>query len=1025
MKNKRRKLFGIFLLIIGVFAISKNNLITDTQALDLEEPLIQLKKGSCTEGGSNFVKAESKYHPYVYVPSHFPDEGYVEAKIKSGVFDVYVYELINGTSHKEEPLQHLVLGGKNAKSGRITYQLYDEPKDYAIIFVLKETDNLCTVTENTKPVQNQDGTWTTSDKYGYIYYYYLGVPSKPNKTQINNLNYNGICSALRNGNYAAYSTVFEAAGLTDTDFNAYRTRVNFPYCYTQRVEYNYSVRETAQIIKNKIAGIKISDDYNKQTALSGPGDATVVEDTDFTSNDKALQCPAYSSTNGLTIPNQSYTTQKYYKSETKNTTLNLYKTTGADKDDGVCSQTCEETITVTYGPPVASKAGLCFEYKVKVESKVNCESKFTAEIPQPEDYEICTPTGACNGGTYHSASGPNDDFDSCINSCDNGEYTQSCINKCYTEVYGSTTTTTTTLPVNYVDGATAKQINRPKDYKYNSANIESLEKNQAELYNYYKNVITSGPDAIGPGKTYSAEELKTALTEIGTGYYDVQSGNIVWNSGEKRYWERPGRYYTLNITNYTLSRLQDAERCNDSFMIGGKKQCGISLIDTGAANGLLRNNAGTSYCTAGCAWYGCTKAKSNGYYKNGKATEATNRQFLNSADAIEVYKLEFDIYKAAAADCKAKATCSTKTAEYTIKVNNKLNSESKDNWIEYSTSITNGNLSGTTITTKNGSNGLGSTSIVLDRSGCYQSVDQFEDSTTSNYMTEWSFPGTWINNKTGKISYQPNSDNNTWHLKKEKFCTNLDSRYVNTSWWTQRVLKPKENVTSQATIDEYNIEAMTKNFGHFSWDFKIKCFYALYDSPIPNDDDDKEEETAPLSYNLRTVDLGDMFPNNQDETATTNPEETGRTPGYNWTDEATNIKNKDYEVTPGALYSVIQARADEIYDADKTENYLDYEFYLSPSDLSKIRAYSKDAGNNYNKFLGEIRVENGIAYYASALFRNVSNAKTSNKIDARKLGVLGVNNQDASGRAETFTNTYTANLRSSEDYLSYISGGNK
>lgn len=33
-------------------------------------------------------------------------------------------------------------------------------------------------------------------------------------------------------------------------------------------------------------------------------------------------------------------------------------------------------------------------------------------------------------------SGPNDDFDACVNSCDGGKYTQSCINSCYNTVYG-------------------------------------------------------------------------------------------------------------------------------------------------------------------------------------------------------------------------------------------------------------------------------------------------------------------------------------------------------------------------------------------------------------------------------------------------------------------------------------------------------------------------------------------------------------------------------------------------------------
>lgn len=36
-----------------------------------------------------------------------------------------------------------------------------------------------------------------------------------------------------------------------------------------------------------------------------------------------------------------------------------------------------------------------------------------------------------------SSAGPNDDFDACVNSCDGGKYTQSCINSCYNTVYGN------------------------------------------------------------------------------------------------------------------------------------------------------------------------------------------------------------------------------------------------------------------------------------------------------------------------------------------------------------------------------------------------------------------------------------------------------------------------------------------------------------------------------------------------------------------------------------------------------------
>lgn len=1021
MKHKHKKILSLLFIILGFMVISD---IPNVSALPLMEDIIKYKKGSCLPYGEDSVRAESKYQPYVSVPSHFPDEGYVTVSIKSGVFDVYVYEIINGTSHSEQPLQHLVLGGGRSKGGTVTYQLYSEPKDYAIIFILKESDNLCEVNTTTTPKQNEDGSWTTSDGNGFIYYYYLGVPSAPTNTLISNVNYNGICAALRTGNYyyGGFNEVFSNVGLTETEFNTYKSRISFPYCNNQSVQYNYSKRDVAQIIKNKIAGIKIEDEYTEiQQTMVGPAEnAIVVDDTDLSSQANAIQCPAYANVNGSMIPNKSYSTKKYYhKSVIKNEPLNIYTTTGTDangndKIDGYCKQTCEENVTVTYGPPVASKAGLCFEYKVKVESKVNCETEFTAEQPEPEDYEICTPTGSCNGGAYHSASGPNDEFDSCVAACDGGEYTQSCINKCYAEVYE---TTNTTLPLNYSNNLNVQQM------KYNEDNISQLDE---ATRNYYNQIIASGPDAIGPGKTYSTEQLQIAITEAGTGYYSVSSGSIKWNSGDGRYWELPGRYYTLNIPNYTITRLQPVGRCNSSFTIGGMKQCGISLIDTGI--GILRNNAGTSYCGASCSWYGCSAAKTNGYYTNSNK-KATNRQFLNSADAIEVYKKEFQKYISYATECKAKATCTTKVAEFTIKVNNKTNTApEKDNWITYEQAINEyGTPTGTTV---NGEDA--GTDIILDRSGCYTND---ENKSQTEYMTEWSFPGTWINNKTGKISYKP-QENNAWHLKKEKFCTNLDSKYVNTQWWNHRVKQSTTNFTAdaQAIIEEYNILATAKDFGYFEWNFNIQCFYALYDSEAgqPNT---KDGDLDPLTYQSRTVDLVDLFPDNENEEATNSPEETGRDQGFNWTDSATNVKNSNYEVTPGALYTEIQTRGSDIYSPENNEQYLDYEFYLTPSDLNKIRNYNKqvnataankgevDSGN-FGIFDGEIKVANGIAYYESNLFRNGGPLSSSSIIT---LGALGVNNQKNKGSndAETFSNTYVAQmLASKEAYLNSIAGGN-
>ena len=990
MKKKFKILLSISFILFGIIIINTN---IKVNAKQLEEEKTK-KYESCLLGGTNYTKAYDTYLPNVTPHQHFPvKDDNVYASIKSGVFDVYVYEIIDGIYHKEEPLQQFTLGGGSGNSHVVEYTQKSTPQDYAIVFVLKKSDNLCETTENSKPVQNADGTWTTSDGKGYVYYHYLGIPAA-NETKINNINYNKICAALRNSNYDAYASILSKY-VSKEDFQTYWPTINndenkrFTYCYNQSVSYNYTEKEIAKIVKNKITAIKISsrfDDVNATVTI--PTDATKVTSTDFTGTN-GLQCPAYQNINGTYFTNSSNTTLKYYKIETTNTGLNVYTSTGKT-NDGQCKKTCLETITVTYGPPVATRGGLCFEYKVKVKSEVECKTAFTVPEPKPEDYQICTPTGACNGGAFHSASGPSEEFDSCITSCDGGEYTQSCINSCYKSVYENNIT----LPVNYENNATVAQMKETTQFFYNGTNINELSE---ELRTKYNNIISANPDSIGPGKTYSFEDLQIAISEAGTGYYSVASnGDVKWNSGQGRYWEILGRYYPLIIPQYAVTRLQNANRCNSNFQIYGKKQCGVSLVDTGI--GILRNNAGTSYCSAACSWYGCSLAKSNNYYNGYPSSpgKASNRQFLNSVDAIDVYQKEVEAYEAAANECKTAATCSTNTATFTINVNNKLEDSDSDNLINYDTaSITPG--SGFAAKTD-------SDNIILENDFCYNSDKNSDDS--QKYLTEWSFPGTWINNKTGQISYEKKTDS-AWHEKKNKFCTNLNSAFANKEWWQQKLSESAVSEDQLVKTFDYNINATTRNFGYFGWDFDIKCFYAIYDKSRDKDNTDNDNSgNNDLLYRLRTVELEDIFPST-DGTENKESTTTGRDPGFNWTDAAKNLKNSAYRITPAATATAIQSRNDTIYEDKK--QYLDYEFVLDKETINKIRNTKNTAVSqnyeDYTTFSNNFTVVNGVSCYKSPLITELATTR----------GNIGCNNDGSGSKCEELDENYANSNNTGSD----------
>ncbi len=1014
MNKTHKRIFGVILVLIILTTFWHVGMLVDAKNAD--DPNIEEKPGNVVKGQCNTVVAGSRYKFQTDVNGNV----ITLSTTSKGVFDVYVFEINRDANGNETAnLVDKLLLGKDSGEGQSVinwpYKITNTFVTYEFVYTLKYDDDVCNGNGNGQLLRDENGSWKTTTENTYIFASQIDIAPPTDGMLLSNSSYNTICKAFREGNFGAYKKQFETAGLGEADFNQYReaARAKFLYCDSPQVQVDFKEKEVAMMIRNAIASVKIAN-LGTTGSINGPPNSeglTIIgqdESTDLT--DKPLTCPAYQNVNGAQIPNSSSTVKTYYKTVTTITDYDVYQSIPGN--DAQCKKVCEETVTVNYGPPVASKAGLCFEYKVKVESKLNCMTEYIGDEPTIDDYKVCTPSAGCNSGHLNMFSGgPDVDFDSCINACDGGKYSQKCIDKCYDDVYEDSGF----LAISYADKINATQI-----AKKNNCLSDNLSDEMKEYCSLLKDQERIQKIDRSEWSSYF-EKLKKAAIEAGTGYYYVSGGQIKWKMGQNGYWDEVGRYYVVNHPEDAVPSAAYYLAPSYNSVLKSKYRRGKT------ADGFLRNNYGDSYCGARCDWLGCSNAKKNGYYKNGYPDNpgiATNREFLNYDDAADVYKSDWEKYEAAVKECKAAAACTSNTSEFTIKVNNKTKSNpDADNWIEYHASISeNGTLNGTTVNGKP----LSDTTIILDRSGCYG--ENGKDGKVE-YMTEWSFPGTWVNNKTGKISYQPNNGN-AWHLKKEKFCTNLDSKYVNTDWWVQRILHPNTNVAEadKALIDEYNIQALAKDFGYFQWDLKVNCFYALYDSPFP--DDGKSDDNKPLSYKSRSVDLKDIFPNMDDESATNNPNETGREPGFNWTDSASNIKNEDYEVTPGALYSAIQARGNEIYADDKKDLYLDYEFYLTPSDLNKIRRYSKqEANGNYSQFPGRINVANGIAFYKSALFRSDSTSSYRLEPDSIiTLGALGVNNQERkdSNKPETFTNTYTALLKQSrEEYLSYLSGGNK
>lgn len=605
-----------------------------------------------------------------------------------------------------------------------------------------------------------------------------------------------------------------------------------------------------------------------------------------------------------------------------------------------CKIKCEEAVVVEYGPPVASKAGLCFEYKVKVTSRVSCDM---VEAPsKPKIYTgYCTPSPICtgttaNGNTYTvTEGGPNEEFDQCVKDCDGGKYTQKCSNKCYNEVYGKSKNAS--LALNY-SGTIQKMAK--SDFSLSAC----LERNPAGCYYYSDN------------------------------------GAINWKQGN----DAVGRWYRE---------------------YGYKDYSSYKPI-----NGIYRHDYGNgNLCTDTCWWSGC----------RGK--------YLNPGDAEKDAEENLEKYKDAVRSCKAAATCTTKTAEFTISAKydtkdgsnnikvNEINfpyNNDKDK-IESKGPNRNPNVNNTAKCYKEGGKvpTANCKTTVLDYDGCYYSGSDND----RLYMTEWSFPGTWINNKTGEISFKYKEPSSGWYTEKNKFCIPLNAESVNTKWWewtkignncmSEDAVKREldKDYDNDSNSNGYNIKALAKNFGYFGWNFNIQCFYALKNEECKIDDrgccnptcQGKKCDDTTIGpnegYTIRVIDRNNLFPNSGADVSPTNPSK--REIGFNWTTAATipDYKNPSYAVDPAALIAKIQNNSKDIYTDE--DRYLDYEFFLTPTTLNKIRSYNKK--NTYGTWNGTTIEKGGLNVYQSNLFRaGVGNNNIlSDGAITKRAGKVGVNNE--------------------------------
>ncbi len=711
-----------------------------------------------------------------------------------------------------------------------------------------------------------------------------------------------------------------------TDKNSFE----YMYCHTRQLALDSGVQVTTFSNDTPNYSAKYPDQTEKFYCNAFDVTSTrKIKDGDYYSNTSYLL-----GTIVYTIPAGHYTYNYGGRVPTvdENGTTKYGPGAYIDKEDVSCKIQCDEVVVIEYGPPVASKAGLCFEYKVQVTSRVNCK---TIENPKPPRSSLtyCTPSPGCNHGNgfVDIGAGPTEEFDTCVSKCDGGKYTSKCSRQCYNEVYGNNTA--------------VKNTNAP--YGEFDVVATALYGNNTETRDY---------------------------TQNGVGYYRCTGSEnsayrpIVWKPASHL-----GRWYVE-------AGINTSHACLKTEAEGG----GISSV---------------CGCSAVCRWNGCNCKKN----------------YLNPGEAKVDYEANVKEYNKMVAKCDAFSKCSTETATFSIETDytygegevrtiyfpyTNENNPNSSNRIKYS------NESSTSSVTCDGSNA--NSSILYHSEGCYE-CGKTDVKNTRFYQTEWGFPGSWIHNKTGEVSYTPQQTG--WIGYEKTFCLPLDSNDVNDKWWTFYYVERYKNDSRFSSNSEdfnlgmcpgedfsnvtftkedekqlnYNIRAKARKYGQFGWNIDINCFYALNQYCL-SEDAAKPANPGDDSVRIRSVDLANVFPAEDGEMLTTQYT-TGRTPGFNWSKYAINIQSGKYVIEPSDyLFHGVQERGYSVYSEDN----LDYEIILTRDKIAKLR----DKKVNYASFEGDVDESGTVSSYKSPLFRG-NDALFKDDDGGNKLpntSVLGCNN---------------------------------
>lgn len=916
----------------------------------------------------------------------------------------------NSIDQDDLEAEDIKLKKANMTTGSYEYSLPAGKEALVVVYLKNDEDSgkTCKTSSGTKEVVKcKAGNYSIEEEEGTVKGNAASLfVENPNETGlVTNLRYRGnkdfgqACNNAYHGYYMdknakkVEGSQYNVANENKDDWrqNYYNKVLGNNYCEKQSVAFNLKESQIANI-SNKL--LKIYYESNKlrtQTTGSYETVKNEIENIKKSINDENRifyeskgQKPNI--TDLKCDENAKDTKSKDYLYITKDESVKTKKLSNGHSYK-VCDTQCYEHLTVSYSPPVASKAGLCFTYKVTVKSETKCGVNTSTDyLNGLLSKEACSPTPVCENASTKTQAGPSQEFDDCVKECDGGEYSQSCINKCYKKVYSKNSTKSNSSnesnKVKTSNTSTKKTsiVLMLNNLTGNKATIKRMSnydiKNEDNLKHYYKesnydglcntkSIIKYFSTNNTKKQNICAEYYFYAKMLNPYGHYNADgtkwiSDNVITDAGAT---DTNTSHIPMQIGRAAPFYLRDISTTKDLLksLVGYEDSNGILKKYNIKSSGIKRQYSKRYICKEECKFTGCNKD-----------------QALTPHDFVKNTTSDMEEINAALEKCTSTAECdgATDNSEFEITIENprKNNQKTQKTTITGTTTLHNkdgsttsdSNISCTSPGNNNAtfpSNGKFSMFVPADdddisktKTGitgqCYD-----KDINSPHYKTTITFPGSWINLKTGAVSYKSKCAKNHFDYQDELYCSLYDSANVNTNWWKWRInsgsgAAPKPDVYNiKASLGKETTNKGSKKFGKYNWTIKFKCFYAISDSTGDDDNGGNKPSTKTSADNIdiRFVREDDKLFAGRKYGATGSSYDSGNQIGFNWTKDAQDTtlskdKAKGYDINPYEYGKSIMSNKEQISSSDKPDVIIN----LTPDNSSKVKDILKEK-NNKNK----------------------------------------------------------------------------